>query len=245
MLPFFLPAPVYMTFKTYIILFLQGFHQGILFQGLCKLQTLAVVYQKRAYMLYPCFIRTLYCKADALRLCSRQILVSIRFKINHNKTGKQGIDTVDNIPHLRILLFQQFSVSVGPDKEDDDINNKQCKQHGLQTDSHKVFVLYHALGHTFWKGLYQNKFQIGQILHTDVICFTAGITKKYALSALFKNSSCIGCRFFINHAVLQQYFQKVSFIYRSIARAGNYRPVCRAQKHFRRFAEIRGIQHTL
>ena len=83
--------------------------------------------------------------------------------------GKQSVDPADNIAHLPVFPLQHPLFPGGPEYQADHIEDKQPNQHGLQTDAHHIFRLYHLLGDVFREGLHQDIPALRQVADTDII----------------------------------------------------------------------------
>ena len=201
-----------MALKTHIIGVCQRLYQDFLLQIFLQLHALRLIDQLRAHMTHQFLIGAFHCNVISRRRCPCQILIGARSKVNHDKSRKQSGDTVDNVPHLPVFIFQQLSLPSRTDHESDDIDDKQPDQHDFQPDSHEILVPYHALRDILGKCLHEHEIIFREGHDADIVCPAAGAAYKDAFPAAFKNPFCLLRRILINHMIFHQRVDQIFLI---------------------------------
>ncbi len=124
MLPFRLSVPLHITLKTHIILIIQPSDNGLPGHLPGQFPAFFFLYQRRTEIFHKIFVSAPVFQVGVLRLGSGQILISVRFKVSHDKAVEQRIDTADNITHFPVFLFQPILFPSRPDQQDNNINRK-------------------------------------------------------------------------------------------------------------------------
>ena len=94
------------TLKTQIVLVSQRCDDGLSAECLRKLPAPPLINHPGTELFQQLLIAPADSQIGRLRFCTRKILISFLLQIDHRKTGKQRIDTADDITHLPVFFLQ-------------------------------------------------------------------------------------------------------------------------------------------
>ena len=182
--------------------------------------------------------------ADIQRLDAAHIGVGAGLQVRRKVAGgKEGVQAVQDVTELGVLLLQRLAPRPAPDQQNEDVDGKQDNEDDLQHHAGVVGVPDHGLGHALREGLDQDILAVGDAEHAQVIRQAPRLADKArVLRALLKGLPDQPGGPGVDTARALQYVGQGPVI-AAAAGAGDHGPVPGAQKGVRRLAEVVGGQH--